>query len=177
MLRNAFWWPLLLVCGAAQAHVVFDDRDAQPHARAGSYYRAALVVSHGCDGSATRRLTVQIPDGVIAVKPMPKPGWKLDIRQGDYARSYTLHGKSIARGVRQLSWTGQLDDAYSDEFVFRAYLDASLPAGALAFPVVQDCVKGSTAWTEPPQDDAPAPHPAPLLQIAPPADPHAGHQH
>lgn len=175
MFKKALVWaPLLLLASQAQAHVVFVDREAA----AGTYFRAALAVSHGCEGSPTRTLSVQIPDGVIGVKPMPKPGWKLTLKQGAYARPYTLHGKTVEAGVKEIRWTGELADAHYDEFVFRVYLADALPAGELAFAVVQDCAKGSARWVELPAAGAAVPaHPAPLLRIAPAVDPHAGHQH
>jgi periplasmic copper chaperone A len=42
-------------------------------------------VPHGCDGSATVALRARIPQGYIDVKPMPKPGWKLEVKPGTYA--------------------------------------------------------------------------------------------
>ena len=37
---------------------------------------------HGCEGAATTRVRIHIPEGVIAVKPMPKPGWQLETVSG-----------------------------------------------------------------------------------------------
>ena len=70
-------WPLsatlmvgTLAISQAAAHVTLENREAT----IGSSYKAVFVVPHGCAGSATVRIAVQIPDGVIAVKPMPKAG-------------------------------------------------------------------------------------------------------
>ena len=48
----------------------------------GAPYKAVLRVPHGCEGAATIALRVRIPEGMIAVKPMPKPGWKIDTVSG-----------------------------------------------------------------------------------------------
>jgi uncharacterized protein YcnI len=86
---------------------------------------------------------VQVPEGVIAVKPMPKAGWTLETVKGAYKQPYDYYGTPMTKGVREISWTGKLLDEHYDEFVFRAYLTPGLPAGAtLYIPAVQDCEGG-----------------------------------
>lgn len=145
----------------ALAHVTLSN----PQARAGSYYKAVFNVPHGCKGSPTVKLRIRIPDGVIAVKPQPKAGWKVDMIEGAYAKAYSLHGAQVASGVREVSWTGRLPDAYFDEFAFQAYLTGDLPAGSVVlFPVVQQCEKGVVRWIE--ASEA-AEAPAPRLTLLP----------
>ena len=64
------------------AHVTLEKRQAP----VGSYYKAVFAVPHGCAGSATVKLRVQIPEGVIGIKPMPKPGWTARDGQGQIRR-------------------------------------------------------------------------------------------
>src|SRR3954468_20049626 len=64
--------PPILVTHAV-AHVTLERREAV----AGSTYKAVLRVPHGCDGSPTQAIRVQIPVGVDNVKPMPHAGWQL----------------------------------------------------------------------------------------------------
>lgn len=152
---------LLAVIGAsvpaspAFAHITLDNQQAV----VGSYYKAVFKVPHGCKGSPTTRIRVQIPPGVISVKPQPKAGWKLALVQGKYARSYALHGAQVTSGVREVSWSGNLPDNYYDEFMFQAYLTSDLPAGTVVrFPVVQECEKGVSRWIETgDQSEQPAP--------------------
>ncbi len=133
---------------AAHAHVTLETRQAP----SGSYYKAVFRVGHGCDGSPTRTIRVRIPDGVVAVKPMPKTGWTLSTVEGPYATPYESHGKTITKGVTEVVWSGgTLPDAWYDEFVFQAKLPEK-PAGAmLYFPVVQECEKGAHRWIEIPE--------------------------
>ena len=140
----------------AFAHITL----ANPQAPVGSYYKAVFNVPHGCKGSPTLKIRVRIPDGVIAVKPQPKAGWKIDLVEGAYAKPYTLHGAQITSGVKEVSWSGQLPDAYFDEFVMQTYLTADLPAGTvLHFPVVQECEKGVERWIDVKEpSEMPAPH-------------------
>ncbi|QEA12648.1 YcnI family copper-binding membrane protein [Comamonas flocculans] len=155
----------LLCASTAQAHVTLQT----PQAQAGSGYKAVLRLPHGCKGSATVRVSVQIPAGVIAVKPQPKPGWQIEIQRGKYAQAYRYHGAQLSEGVRTLTWSGgPLPDAYYDEFVFSSQIASSLPPGTvLYFPVVQTCEQGVQRWIEIPADgQAARPEmPAPALKV------------
>lgn len=95
---------------------------------------------------------MQIPEGVIASKPMPKAGWKLEKVKSKYARSYDYYGKATDEGVTELVWRNAnlADDEYA-EFVFSgAFWTPDLKVGeTLHFPVVQECFDGATErWIE-----------------------------
>ena len=53
--------------GAADAHPSLERQEAT----VGAPYKAIVRVPHGCDGSPTLRVRVQLPEGVIGVQPMP----------------------------------------------------------------------------------------------------------
>ena len=159
---------LFLGTGAAFAHITLETQEAP----VGSTYKAILRVPHGCDGKATTAVRVQIPEGVISVKPMPKPGWTLQTKKGKYEKSYQLYGKAVTDGVKEVDWSGgSLPDEFYDEFVFRGTLAADLPAGQkLYFPVVQECDGATTRWIEIPaagQDEDALEDPAPGLKLLP----------
>jgi uncharacterized protein YcnI len=166
---------LSLMCAGtlAFAHVTLETREA----RAGTSYKAVLKVPHGCDGTATLKLRAQIPEGVIAVKPMPKAGWQIETVKGAYGRSYPyLHGQPLSEGVKEITWSGgKLPDEHYDEFVFASFLAADLKPGPLYIPVTQECEKGAARWVEIPaagQDPHALKAPAPALVIL---AQHAGH--
>jgi hypothetical protein len=156
------------LCCEASAHVVLDKSEA----RIGASYKAVLAVPHGCEGSATIRLTVSVPEGMIAVKPIPKPGWTIAVTKGAYARSYAfMHGIQLSEGVKEISWSGgKLEDAFYDEFGFAGFIADSLKAGdKLAFPVIQECESGVAKWVEVAaagQDPHALKYPAPQLRLA-----------
>lgn len=169
-MTNRFLLTLLTALGtasSASAHVFVESGPAT----VGASYRAVLAVPHGCSGSPTTRITVQIPEGMIAVKPMPKPGWLIETKTGPYAQSYDfMHGKKASEGIRQISWTGKLDNGFYDEFVFSAYLPASLKTDTpLYLPTLQTCENGSEDWAQIPAAGE-NPHslksPAPMLHLA-----------
>lgn len=155
------------VCPRADAHVVLEAKQAA----VGTAYKAVFSVPHGCEGSPTTEVSVAIPEGVIAVKPMPKPGWKLSLQKGAYARSYAFyHGETKSEGVKQVTWSGgELPDDYFDQFVLSTFIAGELaPGSKLAFPVTQKCASGELRWHEVAaagQDAHSLEHPAPQLQL------------
>lgn len=155
----------VLASSPAVAHVTLEVREA----KAGAPYKATLRVPHGCDGTATLKVKAQIPEGVIAVKPMPKAGWQVDTVRGAYAKTYPYyHGAKLSEGVKEIAWTGKLADEHFDEFVFSGFLAADLPAGRIYFQVTQECEKGDMRWSEIPaagQDSHALKAPAPALVI------------
>jgi hypothetical protein len=151
---------------AAFAHVTL----ATGEARTGTYYKAVFQVPHGCDGAATQTIRIQIPEGVIGVKPMPKAGWTLSITRGTYAKSYQSHGKTVTEGPKEVAWSGgSLSDDNYDEFMFTSFLAGDFrPGQAIAFPTVQQCAKGEVRWdqiAEDGQNSHSLKSPAPTLRI------------
>lgn len=156
------------LAASAQAHVTLET----PAAPVASYYKAVFRVPHGCAGSATTQVAIKIPDGFIAVKPQPKPGWQLATTRGAYDSAYTLHGSAVDEGVRTVTWSGgRLPDDQFDEFGLMGYLVPALAAGsALYFPVVQTCEDGVVRWIQVPQAGeswGDLPTPAPALRLLP----------
>jgi uncharacterized protein YcnI len=139
----------LLFAPAAFSHITLET----PQAPVGSTYKAVFRVPHGCQGSATVRLRVQIPEGFIGVKPQPKAGWQLKIVKGPYEKPHQLHGASLTSGVTEVEWSGgPLPDDFYDEFVLRGSLSDQLTPGAtLYFPVIQECEKGIERWIDRPE--------------------------
>jgi uncharacterized protein YcnI len=159
---------LLAAQGAALAHITLE----QQQAKAGSTYKAVLRLGHGCEGSPTTTVRVQIPDGVINVKPMPKPGWELATKVEPYAEPMAYRDTMLTEGVREITWSGgSLPDAWYDEFVFRGQLPDGEPGTVIYFPTVQECPGGGVhRWIEIPaegktRDDYE--EPAPQLTLTP----------
>lgn len=156
---------LLMAAAPALAHVTFEKAEA----KSGSTYKAVLRVGHGCEGSPTRAVRVQIPDGVIAVKPMPKPGWVLTTKLESYAEPVPYYDQMLTEGVREIAWTGgNLPDDWYDEFIFRARLPEGEPGTMIYFPVVQECEAGIHRWIEIPEAGRSADdyeEPAPGVQL------------
>jgi uncharacterized protein YcnI len=157
----------ILAAGPAFAHVTLETGEAP----VGSPYKAVLRVPHGCDGKATTAIRVQVPEGAIVAKPMPKPGWKLDKVKGKYAKAYDYYGTPVSEGVKEVDWSGgSLPDDEYDEFVLRVMLTPDLPVGEmLYFPVVQECEGGAVErWIQIPaagQSEGELETPAPGIKL------------
>lgn len=149
----------------AVAHVSLDPAQAAPHA----YVRAAFRVPHGCGAAATTRITVTLPDGVTATRPMPKPGWTLVLTPRADASAPTGHGAVAEVGT--VTWEGgRLPNEHYDEFVLRIRMP-DRPGETIWFPVRQDCEGGSTVeWTQVPTAGtrlSDYPTPAASIRLAP----------
>lgn len=151
----------------AYAHVSLE----RPQAPTDSYYKAVLQVPHGCKGSPTVAVRVRIPEGILGVKPQPKPGWKVSITRVKLDKPIDAgHGNMIGERVSEVAWTdGDLSDEHFDEFRITMKLP-DRPGTTLAFPTVQECKQGVTRWIELPDPAKPGvepAEPAPLLQLLP----------
>jgi len=164
--RGSLPGAFLLAAAAAQAHVTLEYQVAP----ASASYKASFKVGHGCGASATRVLAVDIPAGVRAVRPMPKPGWQLAVDRA-------ANGTDVAR----VTWTARTRDdalpgAHYDEFVLVARMPAE--AGTLYWPVRQVCEEGRNDWVEIPaagQKLSDLKSPAALLEVLPGGA--SGHAH
>jgi uncharacterized protein YcnI len=131
----------------ASAHVVLTERTAHP----GAYYVATLRVPHGCAGSATKALRVQIPPEINSARPMPKPGWRVEVIHEPLAQPVTAEGRVLTRRVKEVVWhDGVLPDEQFDEFSISLRLPDH--TGPVYFPVVQVCEVGQSDWVEVPRD-------------------------
>lgn len=164
-MRTALFTALALatIPGAAGAHVV----TSPDRATAGAYYAGELRVGHGCAGSPTTSLRVEIPPQVLSAKPQPKPGWRIAVERAPLAEPRVGEGgQAIRDRVAAITWTGLLPDDRFDAFGLMLRLPPE--AGALLLPVVQGCWKGEQRWTEAPAADGARPaHPAPRLVLEP----------
>jgi uncharacterized protein YcnI len=151
--------------GAASAHVVLEYQVAPADAS----YKATFKVGHGCGESPTRQVSVLIPAGVTGAKPMPKPGWALEVQRA---------GENVSR----VTWTARTaadalpNDQY-DEFVVVARTPRQ--PGTIYWPVNQVCETGRTDWVEVPREGrklSDLKSPAAALEVLP-ADHGGGHRH
>lgn len=168
---------LVVTTGMSAAHVVLE----KPSSEVGKPYKAVFKLTHGCKGSPTVKVIIDFPEGVIAVKPMPKAGWQITTEKAPYAKEYKFfHGMVLKEGVKRIVWSGgSLPDDFYDEFVASAFIAAELPPDQeLAFSVTQQCEKGEMRWAETaePEHRGHLEWPAPLLKLLPAAkDDHHHH--
>src|SRR5215467_13106063 len=92
----------LLAASPAGAHVLLEGKQAA----IGGEFKAVFVVPHGCSGSPTVKLRVQIPEGVIATEAKPVTGWTIDTVKGKYANEYEYKGAKTSEGIKEVAWSG-----------------------------------------------------------------------
>lgn len=169
---------MLSATGAAGAHA--HASFSQPTVTADSYAVMSLQVPHGCDGKSTTEVRIQLPEGFVFAKPQPKPGWELEIINGEYKNTYDNHGTAVSSGPVEIRWKGgDLPDEYYDTFVVRGKISGIEADTVLAFPATQMC--GSDAsldWSEiaaPGADPHSLKNPAPTVTVLAKAEGHAAH--
>jgi periplasmic copper chaperone A len=153
----------LLWSGAASAHISPQD----PEGPSGGYMTTAFKVGHGCEGSPTTKVEIQMAEGVTSVKPQPVPGWNLSTTMRTLDPPIDNHGTKITETVDTVVWEG---GALPDSELQMFWVSMKLPEGeageALAFPVVQTCEVGQTDWIEPIVEGQEEPaHPAPVITL------------
>lgn len=116
------------VAGTAAAHVSVTPTDTA----AGSHSILAFSVPHGCEESATTRLTITIPDSIASATPTVNPNWDIDTAVGQVVYTAKTPLPHDLRDTIELAVT----------------LPDSEPGEVLAFPLVQTCEQGESAWVE-----------------------------
>lgn len=164
----------IATASAASAHVVFAEPEAAPN----SYYVGFLRVSHGCDGSPTHEIRVEIPEGVNIARPQPKPGWEVSIERAPLAEPIASEGGAITERIAAITWRGELAAEHFDQFGIMMRLPDR--PGPLYFPVTQTCAEGELSWREIPAPGAAwnsVSRPAPVLNLATPEQSQAHAHH
>lgn len=153
--------------GPASAHVSPDPSEAP----AGGYATIEFQVPHGCEGSATTGVAIQVPDGITSVTPETVPGWEVTTRMEQLDQPLDDgHGGQITERTAEVTWTGGPipDDRYQT-FGLSVKLPDGQPGDVVAFPTIQSCEQGQTDWIslrEPGEDEPDHPAPAVTLTAA-----------
>lgn len=155
-----------LVAAPAGAHVSGTPSETA----AGSFTVLTMSVPHGCDGSPTTRIEIRVPESVLSVTPTRNPFYDVEanIQELDEPVS-DAHGNEVTERTASIVYTSNdpLPEGQRDTFE----LSFQVPDAAgetLAFPTLQTCEKGETAWVEVPSDGQDAEeleHPAPAFEI------------
>jgi uncharacterized protein YcnI len=153
----------IAIAGPASAHVTANPNEAP----AGGFFKTNFRVGHGCDGSPTTEVSVQLPGNVSSVHPQVVAGWDIETKMGELDEPIESHGETITEGVREITWTAT-DDGLPDAYLQEFGVSMALPDEAgepLWFPFVQKCADGSHNWIEIPESveewgdlDEPAPY-------------------
>ncbi len=132
---------LVAVAAPAWAHV-----EAEGVTDASGITTVTFAFEHGCAGSPTKQLTIQLPDGTTEVTPQNPTGWT----------------STVSGGV--LDWTGgPIPDTEKGEFVASMRI-VGTQGSTVFLPTKQICVAGENDWLEK-TDDPEADNAAPRIVL------------
>jgi uncharacterized protein YcnI len=158
----------LAAAGPAAAHVT----GTPSVATAGSFTVLTLSVPHGCEGSPTTKVEIQIPEQVMSVTPTRNPFYQLDFVIEQLDEPVTdAHGNDMTERVASIVYTAKtpLPEGERDTFELSFQIPEA-PGELLAFPTIQTCEQGRTGWIEVPQEgqsEEELENPAPAFEILP----------
>jgi uncharacterized protein YcnI len=165
---------LMATASAGSAHVTVTPSTTA----AGSYSVLTFSVGHGCDGSSTTSIAIQMPEEIVAVTPTVNSGWAVDKQMETLAEPVDNgHGGEYTERVAQVVYTAKspLLEGFRDTFELSLQLPSD-EGTELVLPVVQTCEKGETAWVQTYEEGQEEPeHPAPLVEVT--ASEGEGHGH
>ncbi len=139
-----------LVAAPAGAHVT----GTPSVANAGSYTVLTMSVPHGCDGSPTTEVEIQVPESVLSVTPTRNPLYDLDVNIQQLDEPLTdAHGNEVTERVGSIVYTARtpLPEGQRDTFEL-SFQVPDVAGETLAFPTIQTCEQGRTDWIEVPED-------------------------
>ena len=161
----------LVAAAPASAHVTVSPSDAT----AGAFTVLTVSVPHGCDGSPTTRIEMQIPEQILEVTPTRNPFYEVETKVTELDEPVTDgDGNEVTERISSVVYTADepLPDGMRDTFEL-SFQVPDVAGETLNFPTVQTCAKGETAWIEVPEEGQDAEElesPAPAFEVLPAED-------
>jgi uncharacterized protein YcnI len=134
----------------AYAHVIVTPSTTA----AGANAVLEFSVGHGCQDSPTTKLTIQMPAEITSVAPTRSALWKIEKKTEKLdPPAVDAHGNKIVERDASVTFSTDtpLPDGHRDVFELAVRLPDT-EGTKLAFPTIQTCAKGESAWIEVPQD-------------------------
>lgn len=102
----------------------------------------AAVAGSACGGAGLSALLLDVPEGLLRVRPRSADGWRLTVQEGALAYIYHFRDALISSGVKTVEW--RAERPATGDFLFEAAASlAPLPAGErLAFDATLICGDG-----------------------------------
>lgn len=163
----------LAAAGPAAAHVGI----SAPKSEAGGYALATLSVPHGCEGKATTKLEVKLPEGTTSATPARSSFWDAEVQDRKLDEPIDDgHGGELTEVPDVVVYTAStpLPDGELDLLPISLKLPGE--EGRAFFPVIQTCEGDAVSeWTTPVEEgDEEAEKPAPFLTLTAGSGGHGG---
>jgi periplasmic copper chaperone A len=153
--------------GGASAHVTIDEGEVE----AGAFEIITFSVGHGCEGSPTTEVRIQMPESIPAVTPTRNAFWEVSKVMATLDTPIEgSHGEQITERVSEVVFTANtpLPDDVRDVFELSVEIPEDAAGQTLYFPTIQTCETGESAWIEVPgegQDPEQLELPAPSVVV------------
>lgn len=155
----------LAIGTTASAHVSI----AEDEVAAGSYSLLTFGIPHGCDGSPTTEVRIQLPESIPEVTPTVNPNWDVEkVMTGLAEPLDDGYGGQLTERVSEVVYTATTPLAADlrDAFVLSLKIPDDAAGSTLSFPTIQTCEAGETAWIEETTAGGAEPeHPAPSVAV------------
>ncbi|WP_164863422.1 YcnI family protein [Agromyces sp. LHK192] len=136
---------------------------------AGSYTVLGFSIPHGCGDSPTTKVTFTIPEGINSVTPTVNPNWTIaEVSEELPEPIVDSHGASVVERDAQVVYTAitPLDAHQRDVLELSLQLPEDAEGEDLVFPVLQECVEGTTDWSQVAEEGGEEPEsPAPVITV------------
>lgn len=157
---------LLFGAYPAAAHVTADKTEVP----AGGFTAVTLTVPHGCEGSPTRQLDIQVPESILDVTPGIVAGWDVSVATEPLDEPVENDfGETLTQRERVVTYTAQAGNELPDGFRLGFTIGFQAPDTAgevLLFKSIQRCAEGQTEWIEEWDGIGEEPaHPAPFVTV------------
>ena len=101
------------------------------------------VSASACRGAGLSALLLDVPEGLLRVRPHAVDGWRMTVQEGALAYIYRFRDALISSGVKTVEWRADTP-AIGDALFSAAAAVAPLPAGErLAFDAELICGDGA----------------------------------
>ncbi|MCW2961283.1 MAG: hypothetical protein JWM25_1004 [Thermoleophilia bacterium] len=163
-LSAAFSTAALVAATSATAHVSVSTNNPT----AGGYGLLTVSVPHGCEGAATNKLEIKVPDGVTSYAPERNPFWTSKVTSKKLDTPIDGgHGEKITESIDTVVYTAKTPLPDGELDLLPASIKFPDTEGPLYFPIVQTCVGGGTApWNQIPEEGGDEPEsPAPSVTL------------
>jgi uncharacterized protein YcnI len=137
--------------GTASAHVSIEEDEVV----AGESAIVTLAFGHGCEGSPTAELRIQMPESIPSVTPTINPGWDVEKVTEELDEPLEgAHGEQITERVSEVVYTAKepIPDGFRDTFELAVSVPEDAAGSTIYFPTIQSCVDGESAWIEIPAE-------------------------
>ena len=155
------------VSTSAAAHVSIQEDEVA----AGSSAIVTFAFSHGCEGSPTTQLRIQMPESIPTVAPTINANWDVEkVTETLDTPIEGAHGEQITERVSEVVYTARtpVEDGFRDTFELSLTVPEDAAGETIYFPTIQTCEGGETAWIEIPaegQDAEELESPAPGVEV------------